>query len=244
MSITNIEWADKVWNPTTGCTKVSDGCKNCYAERMAKRLKGMGLPKYDLGFDVQTHKNELDKPRHWKKGCRVFVDSMGDLFHPEVPDYFIRLVFQVMNECPQHTFMVLTKYAGRMDVECNNTYDQVTLTPNIWMGVSVEDHTHFDRINLLPRKAAIRFVSFEPLLGPVGHRIGSVQFRELGWVIAGGESGPGYRPVRVQWLREIRDACVHYSVPFFFKGWGGNYSNTHGRFLDGRTWDYTPNEPF
>ncbi len=246
MATTKIEWADAVWNPVTGCTKVSAGCKNCYAERMAKRLRGrFGYPA-DEPFRVTLHHDRLEEPLRWRRPRRVFVVSMGDLFHEDVPDEFIGEVWTTMMNASWHTFLLLTKRPARMEEwlrECRELwqpYDAPGVAlPNVWLGVSVEDQAAADeRIPLLLRTpAAVRFVSFEPLLGRIelGRGIGRAHGPEyhdkygpctcysdqrLDWIIAGGESGPGARPMHADWVRGLRDQCIEAEVPFFFKGWG------------------------
>lgn len=241
MAKTKIEWADDVWNPVTGCTKVSPGCKNCYAERMAKRLQAMGQPRYANGFKVAFHENILTLPFRWKKPRRIFVNSMSDLFHEDVPDTFIDRVFVVMDAATNHQFLVLTKRPERMVKisEWWHRYDEVWPT-NVWAGVSVENQENAWRLDYLAKvPAPVRFVSCEPLLGPLDLRqwlahYGPGYCREAGdgatfagytgtpvaWVICGGESGPGARPMHPDWVRGLRDQCVAAGVPFFFKQWG------------------------
>lgn len=230
---TNIEWTDATWNPVTGCTKVSQGCKHCYAERMAKRLQAMGAANYSQGFRVTLHPDMLDKPRHWKQPRRIFVNSMSDLFHPDVPDSFIYDVFQVMNETPWHTYQVLTKRPERMAQMAG----VLPFSANIWCGTSVEAQAVLERIRWLQETpAAIRFLSCEPLLGALPN----LPLDGIQWVIVGGESGPRSRPMDVTWPRDIRDQCVQANVAFFFKQWGGVQRTQAGRLLDGRTWDEFP----
>ena len=235
MSKSSIEWTENTWNPVTGCTKLSTGCLYCYAERMAKRLKAMGQPNYRDGFSVRCHEHMLNVPLGWKKPRMVFVNSMSDLFHEEVPEDFIAKVFGVMNEASWHTFQVLTKRTGRMvDIASSLKW-----TPNIWMGVTVEDRQYLKRMELLRQiPAAVRFVSFEPLIGPVGH----FDLTGIRWAIVGGESGPGCRPMEPDWVREVRDQCLSQKVALFFKQWGGVNKKKAGRVLDGRTWDEMPEQ--
>ncbi|MCK4871865.1 MAG: phage Gp37/Gp68 family protein [Phycisphaerales bacterium] len=230
----SIEWTQATWNPVTGCTKVSAGCKNCYAERMGRRLQAMGVPQYSNGFAVTTHPEMLDRPYRWRKPRLIFVNSMSDLFHERVRLSFIRDVFHVMNECPQHTFQVLTK-RPEVAVRCA---DKLTWTDNIWIGTSVEHMLTVDRIRALQTltQAAVRFLSLEPLLGPLAR----MPLKGIDWAIVGGESGPGARPMDPRWVRQIRDHCVARGVPFFFKQWGGVNKKKAGRLLDGRTWDEMP----
>ena len=228
-----IEWTQTTWNPVTGCSKVSDGCKHCYAERMAHRLRSMGTAKYSSGFEVAVHNAALKDPLRWIKPRLVFVNSMSDLFHESVESAFIETVFEVMNSCPQHTFQVLTKRPGRVkELDC-----RLDWTPNIWLGVSIESERWLSRMHLLCRTgAAIKFLSLEPLLGPLP----GLDLAGIDWIVAGGESGPGARPIEASWVREIRDNCVRSRVPFFFKQWGGVFKKRTGRVLDGKTWDEMP----
>ena len=217
----------------TGCTKVSHGCKHCYAERMADRLKAMKAEKYANGFQVTVHASTLNDPLKWKTPRLVFVNSMSDLFHEDVAPSFIQSVFRTMNLAEQHIFQVLTKRPARV-LELN---DKLDWTPNVWLGTSIESMRWIDRLNLLKLTSAkIKFLSLEPLLGPLP----SLQLDEIDWVIVGGESGPGARKMRGSWVREIRDRCVECNVPFFFKQWGGVFKKRHGRTLDNRTWDQMP----
>lgn len=233
MSRSAIEWTEVTWNPVTGCTKVSDGCKFCYAERMANRLQAMGLGEYRQGFSVTVHDNTLGEPLTWRKPRLVFVNSMSDLFHDAVPSTFIEAVFKVMNRASRHTFQVLTKRPGRV-VLLN---DRLSWTPNIWLGTSIESERWIGRLERLRETSArTRFLSLEPLLGPLR----GIPLQGVDWVIVGGESGPGARPMEAEWVREIRDNCVRCDVPFFFKQWGGVFKKKTGRTLDGRTWDQLP----
>ncbi|MCU0421643.1 MAG: phage Gp37/Gp68 family protein [Bacteroidia bacterium] len=230
---TTIEWTEKTWNPTTGCDKVSAGCKFCYAEIMSARLKAMGQEKYANGFDLTLHENALDAPYKWKKPAKVFVNSMSDLFHKDVPLDFIQKVFKVMNENPHHTFQVLTKRAERL-AELSL---YLNWTDNIWMGVSVEDHRVVDRIDHLRITGArIKFLSCEPLIGPLH----GINLSGIDWVIVGGESGPKARPVEVEWVEDIQEQCESHNVAFFFKQWGGKNKKATGRLLHGRTYDEMP----
>ncbi|MHB1452263.1 MAG: DUF5131 family protein [Coriobacteriia bacterium] len=232
MADTKIAWTDCVWNPVTGCTRISAGCANCYAERMGLRLKAMGQPKYANSFDVVTcHPETLALPMKWRKPRMVFVNSMGDLFHDDAPEAFIRDAFDVMAEASQHTFQLLTKREKRL-VELA---DKLPWPPNVWMGASVESGDYVHRIDALRSvPAAVRFVSFEPLIGPVP---GAVDLSEIGWAIVGGETGPKCRPMDPAWAREIRDACQSQDVAFFFKQWGGS---DRRKDLDGREWHEMP----
>ena len=235
MSTTTIEWTEATWNPVTGCSKVSPGCLNCYAERMARRLQAMGQPNYRDGFAVRTHEHMLEVPFSWAKPRMIFVNSMGDLFHQEVPVEFISRVFQVMASSPQHTYQLLTKRAERLA-------EVAPLLPwpnNVWMGVTVEDNEHLGRVRRLRETpAAVRFLSIEPLLGPLY----DLDLEGIDWVIVGGESGPRARPMQPDWVCSIRDACLDGGVPFFFKQWGGTRKKIAGRVLEGHTWNQTPRE--
>jgi protein gp37 len=230
---TTIEWTESTWNPVTGCTKISPGCKHCYAERMAKRLRAMGQMRYRNGFEVTLHPDILPYPLQWKKPQRIFVNSMSDLFHEEVPLEFIRQVFQIMAQASRHQFQILTKRAERL----SQVAGDLPWTGNIWMGVSVEHEDYLDRISHLRQiPAAVRFLSLEPLLGPVDR----IPLHGIDWVIVGGESGPGARNLQPEWVRSIRNQCRTHGVPFFFKQWGGFNKKAAGRTLDGRTWDAMP----
>ncbi len=223
------------WNPTTGCNKVSSGCKFCYAEIMTKRLKAMGLEKYKDGFQVRHHEYELQRPYTWKKPKVVFVNSMSDLFHPNVPVEFIQKVFKVMNENPQHVFQVLTKRADLL-----YDYDKKGLlnwSPNIWMGVSVENEKVENRIDFLRKTGAeTKFLSCEPLIGPLSN----MNLKNINWVIVGGESGRKPRPMNERWVLDIKKQCEDFEALFFFKQWGGTNKKKAGRTLEGRTWDEMP----
>ncbi|MFD8891018.1 DUF5131 family protein [Streptomyces sp. NPDC059566] len=237
-----IEWTEATWNPTTGCDRISKGCDNCYALTLAKRLKAMGSPKYQNdgdprssgpGFGLTVHPQALLLPYSWKAPRTVFVNSMSDLFHARVPVSYIKDVFAVMRETPQHTYQILTKRSRRL----RKIGDQLDWPENAWMGVTVEDSEFNYRIDdLRATPACVRFLSCEPLLGPLG----PVNLSSIGWVIAGGESGKGYRPVEELWVTELRDQCVEAEVPFFFKQWGGSTPKSGGRVLQGRTWDEYP----
>ena len=228
-----IEWTEATWNPVTGCSKVSSGCKHCYAERMALRLRAMGKPQYSNGFQPTIHPKALELPSLWKSGRLVFVDSMSDLFHEAVPLEFIQQVFEVMNECPQHSFQVLTK-RPHLALEYA---PKLPWPDNVWLGTSVEDRHVLSRVRTLQKiKAAVSFLSVEPLLGPIGR----LPLAGIDWVIVGGESGPSARPMRAEWVRTIRDRCIQRRVPFFFKQWGGVNKKATGRTLDGHTWDQMP----
>jgi len=229
----SIEWTEATWNPITGCSKISQGCKNCYAERMAKRLKAMGQPNYVNGFKVAMHEHALELPLRWKKPQTIFVNSMSDLFHEDVPFEYVERVFDVMRRAHWHRFQVLTKRAERL-LEFN---DQIQWTSNIWMGVSVENQDYVSRIDCLRKtNAAVKFLSLEPLLGPLH----DLNLRNIDWVIAGGESGPGARPMSPEWVADIRDQCLAQKTAFFFKQWGGVHKKKAGRLLDGKIWSEMP----
>ncbi|MBC3787329.1 DUF5131 family protein [Spirosoma utsteinense] len=234
MAQSNIEWTEMTWNPTTGCDKLSAGCKFCYAEVMTKRLKAMGQEKYAEGFKVVlTHDSELLRPLAWKKPKVVFVNSMSDMFHHKVPLSFIQKVFDTMNQCPQHTFQVLTKRAEILEAYSND----LRWTENIWMGVSVEDYRVRYRIDHLRRSnAKIKFLSLEPLIGPLPN----LDLTGIDWVIVGGESGRKPRPIKESWVESIRQQCQDAGVAFFFKQWGGVNKKESGRLLNGRTYDEMP----
>lgn len=229
----SIEWTESTWNPLTGCTKISPGCKHCYAERMAGRLKAMGQPNYANGFALTLHEEALELPLRWKKPQTIFVNSMSDMFHIKVPRKFILKAFDVMLKAHWHRFQVLTKRAERLAA----LSEQLPWAENIWMGVSVENQEYTHRIDSLRQTdAAIKFLSLEPLLGPLGN----LCLDGIDWVIVGGESGPGARPMNTEWVLSIRDQCLSANVPFFFKQWGGVWKKKFGRILDGRTWDEMP----
>jgi protein gp37 len=235
MAQSSIEWTEMTWNPTTGCDKISAGCKFCYAETMTRRLKAMGVDKYQEGFKIRTHEKELLTPYTWKKPKVVFVNSMSDLFHKDVPIDFIQRVFKVMKDNPQHVFQVLTK---RADILCY--YDSEGLldwTHNIWMGVSVENSKVIDRIELLRKtNARVKFLSCEPLIGPLPN----MNLSGIDWVIVGGESGRKPRPMKRDWVLDIKKQCLEADVAFFFKQWGGTNKKKTGRLLEGQTWDEMP----
>lgn len=229
----SIEWTESTWNPVTGCTKISAGCKNCYAERMAKRLQAMGQPNYRAGFKVTCHPDVLGMPLKWKKSQMIFVNSMSDLFHKDISVEFIEEIFFTMNEARWHTFQILTKRPGRLV----QLADRLNWTSNVWMGVTVENADHVDRIDSLRQvPAAVRFLSLEPLLGPLP----KLNLKKIDWVIVGGESGPGARPMDPTWVTDLRDQCLKAQVPFFFKQWGGVQKKKAGRVLEKRTWDQMP----
>ncbi len=232
----SIEWTEMTWNPVTGCTKVSEGCRHCYAERMALRLRAMGNKRYRQGFRVTLQDDLIDLPRHIHRSRLIFVNSMSDLFHESVPEGFIRRVFDTMQACPQHTFQVLTKRSHRL----REMARQLPWPDNVWIGVSVEDERVLGRINDLRQvPASIRFLSCEPLLGPLD----SLELDGISWVIVGGESGPGARPMKRTWIESILKKCRLANVPFFFKQWGGTRKHICGRELNGRTYDEFPALP-
>lgn len=235
MANSSIEWTELTWNPTTGCTKISAGCKFCYAEVMTRRLKGMGQEKYKDGFKViKTHNSTLDIPYTWKGSKIVFVNSMSDLFHEKVPLDFIKNVFKVMNDNPQHVFQVLTKRAERL----LELHKEFKWTHNIWMGVSVENDKVSHRIGCLSKtKAKVKFLSLEPLIG----ELPNLNLKKIDWVIVGGESGHNPRPMKQEWVIDIQKQCKKAKVPFFFKQWGGRNKKATGRTLNGKTYDEMPN---
>jgi protein gp37 len=233
MAQSSIEWTESTWNPLTGCTKISPGCKFCYAERMAKRLQSMGQPRYATGFKLTLHEEILELPLSWKKPQLIFANSMSDLFHKHVPDSFIYKAFDVMRRASWHQFQLLTKRSERL-LEMSPA---VNWPDNVWMGVSVEWEDYVFRIaDLRQTGAAIKFVSFEPLLGPLP----KLDLLGIDWVIVGGESGPRARPMQEDWVSEIKAQCQRARVPFFFKQWGGPNKKKAGRLLERRTWDELP----
>lgn len=236
-----IEWTEATWNPTVGCTKISQGCKHCYAESMAKRLQAMGTPGYENGFKLTVLRNRLEEPLRRKKPTVYFVNSMSDLFHKQIPDTYIEEVFDVISRCPQHTFQVLTKRADRLAA----FFKHRTPPKNSWIGVSVEDRRHgVPRIDALRQvDASVRFLSVEPLL----QDLGEIDLTGIHWVIVGGESGPKARPMKLEWVADIKRQCEEAGVEFFFKQWGGwgadgkrRSKKANGRLLEGRTWDGMP----
>jgi len=228
-----IEWTECTWNPVTGCTNISAGCLNCYAERMARRLQAMGQPNYRNGFRLTLHPHMLELPLRWKQPRTIFVNSMSDLFHKDVPFDFIEKVFDVMCRGPQHCFQVLTKRSRRLA----HLSPRLPWPDNIWMGVTVENDDCAFRIEHLRQTgAAVKFVSFEPLLAPVAE----ISLEGVDWAIVGGESGPAARPMQEEWVIDIRDRCRAAQIPFFFKQWGGVNKKRNGRTLENRTWNETP----
>ncbi len=233
MSKTSIEWTGVTWNPTTGCNKISAGCKHCYAEIMAKRLQAMGQEKYKHGFALRMHEDDLSIPYAWKKSQIVFVNSMSDLFHEEVTLDFIKKVFCVMADNPQHTFQILTKRSKRL----LEVHEELNWTPNIWMGVSVEDGRVLHRVDdLRDTNAMTKFLSCEPLIGPLS----GLDLANIDWVIVGGESDKRPRPMNQEWVIEIHENCIAAGVPFFFKQWGGKNKKRNGRLLHGRHYEEMP----
>ncbi len=229
----SIEWTESTWNPVTGCNKISPGCKHCYAERMAHRLQRMGQANYANGFKLTMHEHVVELPLHWKKPQTIFVNSMSDLFHENVPLEFIRKVFDVMRRAHWHRFQILTKRSERL----RELSSLLTWTPNIWMGVSVENQEYTHRIDdLRATGAQVKFLSLEPLMGPLR----KLNLKKIDWVIVGGESGPHARPMDETWVLDIRDQCDSANVPFFFKQWGGTNKKKAGRLLEGKTWDEMP----
>jgi protein gp37 len=228
-----IEWTESTWNPVTGCTKVSPACKHCYAERMAERLQAMGQRNYRHGFDLTLQPHMLEMPLRWKKPQVIFVNSMSDLFHDDVPLEYVQRVFAIMGEAHWHRFQVLTKRAERLEMVSR----KLPWPANVWMGVSVESQRYRCRIdNLRSTGARVKFLSLEPLLGPLPR----LALTGIDWVIVGGESGPGARPMDPAWALDLRDQCLQARVPFFFKQWGGIHKKRAGRVLEGRTWDQMP----
>jgi len=228
-----IEWTESTWNPVTGCSKISPGCKNCYAERISRRLKAMGQPNYRNGFRLTVHPHVLETPLRWRQPRTIFVNSMSDLFHKDVPADFIYQVFDVMCRASHHRYQVLTKRSNRL-LQLN---DELAWRENIWMGVSVENTDYTNRIDELRQtNAAVKFISFEPLLGPMDN----LNLAGINWVIVGGESGPAARPMKPEWVIDIRDQCLADGIPFFFKQWGGTNKKKNGRILDGQTYSQMP----
>lgn len=235
MSKSKIEWTETTWNPVTGCSEISAGCKNCYAKRMAFRLKAMKSKNYNNGFEVTCHAHLIDAPLDWKKSRTVFVNSMSDIFHEDVPIEFIQKIFKTMNCAANHTFQALTKRSSRL-VELNTS---LNWSKNIWMGVTVEDKDSKYRIEQLREtNAYVKFLSLEPLLCDLGE----LNLTDIDWVIVGGESGPKSRPMQEAWVDNIKEQCLSSGVPFFFKQWGGTNKKKAGRMLQGKTWNQMPNE--
>ncbi|HOT83669.1 MAG TPA: phage Gp37/Gp68 family protein [Candidatus Defluviicoccus seviourii] len=234
---TTIEWTDATWNPVTGCTKVSLGCDNCYAERFAERFRGVAGHPFETGFDLSLRPDRLDQPKKWRQPRMIFVNSMSDLFHKKIPRSYVDLVFDTMEQAAWHTYQVLTKRSSRLRHYVNQRYGSGAAPPHIWLGVSVEDNRFLARIaHLQATAAAVRFLSLEPLIGPLGR----LELSGIHWVIVGGESGPRARPMNIEWVRAIRDQCRSAGVPFFFKQWGGLTPKAGGRTLDSREWNQVP----
>ena len=242
----SIEWTHSTWNPVTGCTKVSAGCDNCYAERFSERFRGVTGHPFQSGFDLTLRPERIDQPKHWRRPRLIFVNSMSDLFHKEIPSEFVDRVFETMETAnwhvyelyvnrrySEHVYQVLTKRSSLMRTYVNRRYSEALAPSHIWLGVSVEDSSVLSRLRHLKQtRASIRFVSFEPLIGPIG----LTDLSDIHWAIAGGESGPGARPVDIEWLRELRDQCLTQGVAFFFKQWGGRTPKAGGNSLDNRKW--------
>ncbi|WP_295154870.1 DUF5131 family protein [uncultured Brachyspira sp.] len=229
----NIEWTESTWNPVTGCTKVSAGCQNCYAEKLANRLYAMGVKNYINKFELTIHKEALNIPMKWRKPRMIFVNSMSDLFHEDIPLEFLKRIFNVMNECSQHTFQILTKRSENM----LKLSSKLKLTDNIWLGVTVENNASLYRISdLLKTNSKIKFVSFEPLLTSLP----DLDTNGLDWAIVGGESGYNARPMKEEWVIDIKNRCLNSNTAFFFKQWGGANKKKNGRLLQGRTWNAMP----
>jgi len=227
MSTSKIEWTESTWNPVTGCSKISEGCANCYAERMAYRLKTMGQKNYANGFDVTIHPHTLSIPLKWKKPRMIFVNSMSDLFHNDVPVFFIKQIFNIMSEAHWHQFQILTKRAERLA----DLVQHLTWPKNVWMGVTIESPSYLCRLEYLRNvPVSVRFLSLEPLLSAMPE----FDLSKIDWVIVGGESGPGARPIRKKWVTDIQENCKIQKVPFFFKQWGGTNKKKTGRLLDGK----------
>lgn len=235
----SIEWTDATWNPVTGCTKISPGCDHCYAERFAERWRGtLGHP-FEDGFDLTLRPDRIDQPLKWRRPRMIFVNSMSDLFHKKIPKEFVDRVFYSMEQADWHTFQVLTKRSSIMRSYLNNRYKDKNVPSHMWFGVSVEDGLRKSRIKHLQDSIAkVRFLSIEPLIGSVGE----IDLSGIHWVIVGGESGPGFRPVQAEWIREIREQCIDQQTPFFFKQWGGIRPKSGGRVLDGKKWDELPED--
>ena len=234
---TTIEWTDASWNPVTGCTKIGPGCDNCYAERFAERWRGISGHPYEQGFDLRLWPERLAQPLRWKKPRMIFVNSMSDLFHKEVEREFIDLIFDVMEQAEWHVFQVLTKRSSLMRDFLSNRYANKLIPSHIWLGVSVEDADHTGRIRHLKQiNSPARFISFEPLLGPIE----KIDLSGIAWAIVGGESGPRARIMKPEWVRRIRDICARDKVAFFFKQWGGPRPKSNGRLLDGVEWNGFP----
>ena len=237
---TAIEWTDATWNPVTGCTKISAGCDRCYAERFSERFRGVPGHPFEHGFDLTLRPERLKQPIAWRRPRMIFVNSMSDLFHKRVPRAFVDSVFETMESADWHVFQVLTKRSSRLRNYVNVRYADRPTPAHIWMGVSVEDGTKLSRIRHLGDTAArVRFLSLEPLIGPIDR----LDLNGIHWTIVGGESGPGARPMEADWVRQIRNRCLALGVPFFFKQWGGRTPKAGGRLLDDREWNQWPVMP-
>ena len=236
---TAIEWTEATWNPVTGCTKVSRGCDNCYAERFSERFRGVKGHPFEQGFDLRLWPERLEMPLRWKRPKRIFVNSMSDLFHKDIPREFVGQVFDTMERADWHTYQVLTKRSSILRSIVNDRYPAEPAPQHIWLGVSVEDRDALVRIkHLRETNASVRFLSVEPLL----ERMGRLDLNGIHWVIVGGESGPGHRPMQIDWVREIRDQCLDLQVPFFFKQWGGLRPKSGGNLLDDKRWAEYPGQ--
>ena len=232
-----IEWTNSTWNPVTGCTKVSTGCDHCYAERLSERFRGVKGHPFETGFDLTLRPKRLEEPKHWRRPQLIFVNSMSDLFHKDIPTQYIHRVFDTMEQADWHIYQVLTKRSSLMRDFVHQRYENLSAPPHIWLGVSIENPAAMTRLRHLKQtNASTRFVSFEPLLDALG----SLDLTDIHWVIAGGESGPGARPVKIEWLRELRDQCQAQNVAFFFKQWGGRTPKAGGNTLGGRQWQEYP----
>jgi protein gp37 len=234
---TAIEWTNATWNPVTGCTKISAGCDNCYAERFSERFRGVPGHPFENGFDLQLRRERIEQPLHWRESKMIFVNSMSDLFHKQVPFSFVDRVFDTMEKAHWHTFQILSKRSSRLRDYINNRYPDNPAPAHIWLGTSIEDGKRKSRARHIQHaNASVRFLSVEPLIGPIG----KLDLSGIHWVIAGGESGPRARPMLIEWVREVRDQCECAHVPFFFKQWGGLRPKSGGRLLDGREWSEWP----
>ena len=234
---TEIEWTDATWNPVTGCTRLGPGCDNCYALRFAERWRDIPGHPYEQGFDIRFWPERLDVPLKWRKPRSIFVNSMGDLFHKRVPWAFVDRVFDTMERANRHSYQVLTKRSSLMQRYVARRYGGRPAPKHIWLGTSIEDHARLSRLrHLRETPATIRFISFEPLLGPIG----PVDLKDVAWAIVGGESGPRARAMHPDWVRDLRDDCARQGVAFFFKQWGGRHPKSGGRSLDGRVWNNLP----
>ena len=232
-----IEWTEATWNPVSGCTKISRGCTHCYAERFSERFRGVPGHPFEQGFDLRLWPQRLKQPLQWRRSRRIFVNSMSDLFHKEIPVDFISQVFDTMESATQHTFQVLTKRSTLMRDFVNRRYSGTSCPEHIWLGVSVEDRQALSRVeHLRATRARTRFLSVEPLLGPIGR----LRLSGIHWVIVGGESGPGFRPMKKEWATQVRNQCLRAGVAFFFKQWGGFRPKSGGNRLEGRRWIQYP----